>query len=85
MERRKYIVSKDQKTGLWYAHLQGYAYIPVNGSFSEKKSESMEYAKMYNGLRHRVEEIEQKRKEKFEKEMENMEEVERYCAYMLAL
>lgn len=45
MERRKYIVSKNQKIGLWYAHLQGYTYIPVNGSFSEKKSESMEYAK----------------------------------------
>jgi hypothetical protein len=50
---------------MWYAHAKGYSYIPVFGSFSEKKSEAIEYAKMYNGLPHKVEEIERKRREKF--------------------
>ena len=67
---RRYTVSKDSKSGLWYAHMKGYAYVPICGSFSEKKSEAMEYAKMYSGLPHKVEEIEQKRKEKFQNEME---------------
>ena len=67
---KNYIVSKDNKSGLWYAHMRGYSYIPVSGSFSEKKSEAMEYAKMYNLLPNKVEEIEQRRKEKFLKEME---------------
>lgn len=65
-----YIVSKDTKSGMWYAHHRNYSYIPVSGSFSEKKSEAMEYAKMYNGLPHKVEEIEQKRYEKWKREME---------------
>lgn len=66
MERTKaYTVSKDTKSGLWYAHARGYAYIPVAGSFSEKKSEAMEYAKMHNLLPNKVEEIERKRKEAF--------------------
>ena len=59
-----YTVSKDSKTGLWYAHMEGFAYIPVSGSFCEKKSEAREYAKMYMGLQHKVEEIE-KKKEKY--------------------
>ena len=46
----RYVVSKDSKSGLWYAHAEGYAYIPVAGSFSEKKSDAMEYAKMMNLL-----------------------------------
>lgn len=57
MERR-YTVSKDGKTGLWYAHMKGYANVPIFGSFSEKKSEAMEYAKMYDSLPHRVNQIE---------------------------
>jgi len=66
MERnRKYTVSKDSKSGLWYAHMKGYAYIPVFGSFSKKKSEAMEYAKMYNLLPNKVEQIEKKRKAEF--------------------
>ncbi len=75
---RMYTVSKDTKSGLWYAHAKGYAYIPVFGSLSEKKSEAMEYAKMYNNLPNKVEEIEQKRREKFEKEMELTEAEERW-------
>ena len=60
-----YTVSKDQKSGLWYAHAKGYEHIPVFGSFSRNKREAMEYAKMYNNLPSRVEEIERKRKESF--------------------
>lgn len=64
MERR-YTVSKDQKSGLWYAHQKGYGYIPIAGSFSRNKSEAMEYAKMYDNLPHKVDEIERKRKAEF--------------------
>lgn len=63
-----YTVSQDKKSGLWYAHKKGYSYIPVAGSFSEKKSEAMEYAKMFNGLPHKVVEIENKRRKEFLKE-----------------
>ena len=44
-------------------HTKRFAYIPVSGSFSEKKTEVNEYAKMYNNLPNMVEQIEQKRKE----------------------
>lgn len=67
---RNYIVSKDSKSGLWYAHMKEFPYVPVFGSFSEKKTEAMEYAKMYNGLPNKVEEIEQRRKEKIKMKME---------------
>lgn len=60
--KRLYVVSQDSKTGLWYAHMVGYPYIPVIGSFSEKKSDAMQYARMMNYLPNRVEEIERKRK-----------------------
>lgn len=62
---RNYAVSKDIKSGLWYAHAKGYAYIPIAGSFSENKSEAMEYAKMYNLLPNKVDQIEQRRKAAF--------------------
>lgn len=64
-----YIVSKDAKSGMWYAHHRNYYYIPVSGSFSEKKSEAMEYAKMYNGLPNKVAMIEEKRHDKWIREM----------------
>ena len=67
---KKYIVSQDKKTGLYYAHQKDFDYIPVSSSFSKKRTEAMEYAKMYNNLPNKVEEIEQSRKEQFEKEME---------------
>lgn len=70
---KNYIVSQDRKSGLWYAHMRGYQHVPVSGSFSEKRRDAAEYAKMYNGLPHRVEEIERKRREAFEKEMEKPE------------
>jgi hypothetical protein len=66
-----YTVSKDTKSGLWYAHKKGFPNIPVAGSFSEKKSEALEYAKMYNNLPHKVEQIEENRKKVFHKEMED--------------
>lgn len=61
-----YTVSKDSKTGMWYAHLDGFAYVPVAGSFCEKKADAREYAKMMNGLPHRVEQIEQRRRAEWE-------------------
>lgn len=64
-----YTVSKDSKSGLWYAHHKNYSYIPVSDSFSEKKSEAMEYAKMYNGLPHKAEQIEERRKQKWMEEL----------------
>ena len=62
-----YTVSKDILSGMWYAHHRNYSYIPVVGSFSERKSDAMEYAKMMNYLPNRVEEIEQRKHEAFER------------------
>lgn len=67
---KEYIVSQDKKTGLYYAHQKGFSYIPISGSFSKKRTEAMEYAKMYNNLPNKAEEIEQRRKKRFEREME---------------
>lgn len=67
---KKYVVSKDTKSCLWYAHREDLPHVPISGSFSEKKSESKEYAKMYMGLQNKVEQIEERRREKFMKEME---------------
>ena len=67
---KKYIVSKDKKSGLWYAHRENLPHVPIAGSFSEKKSDAREYAKMYMGLQNKVEQIEECRREKFMKEME---------------
>ena len=35
--KRTYTVSKDEKSGLWYAHKVGFPWIPVFGSFSKSK------------------------------------------------
>lgn len=56
-----YTVSQDSKSGLWYGHMKGFPYIPCFGSFCEKKSDAKEYAKMYNGLPHKVNEVEKRR------------------------
>lgn len=32
-----YVVSKDEKSGLWYAHKAGYTWIPCLGSFGSKQ------------------------------------------------
>ncbi len=39
-----------QKDGMWYAHMCGYSYIPVFGSFSESKRQAMEWAAASMGL-----------------------------------
>ena len=82
---KNYTVSKDSKSGMWYAHHKKFPYIPVSGSFSERKSEAMEYAKMYNLQPNKVEDIEQKRKEKFQKEMELTEAEEIQIRALLAM
>lgn len=41
---RLYEVSRDEKSGLYYIHTKGYPYIPVLGSFTEKKSEATKLA-----------------------------------------
>ena len=80
---KKYIVSQDKKTGLYYAHQKGFGYVPVFGSFSKKRTEAIEYAKMYNNLPNKVEEIEQSRKEQFEKEMELTSAEEKWIESLL--
>jgi hypothetical protein len=35
--KRTYTVSKDEKSGLWYAHKAGFSWIPIFGSFSKNK------------------------------------------------
>lgn len=49
-----YTVSKDQQSGLWYAHRVGFPYIPVFGSFSKRKSVAMQYACMMEGKPHKL-------------------------------
>lgn len=64
---KNYTVSKDTKSGMWYAHHKNFINIPVSGSFSGKRADAMEYAKMMNYLPNKVEEIEQRKHEAFEK------------------
>ena len=66
--RRHYVVSQDPESGCWYCHSEGYSYIPVFGSISEKKSEAAEFAKMMNGLPNKVEEIYKRRRAEWERE-----------------
>ena len=42
--KRTYVISRDEKTGLWYAHKVGYPRIPVYGSFSKSKRIAQKYA-----------------------------------------
>lgn len=48
--RRTYIVSKDEKSGMWYAHMVGFSYIPVWGSFSKSKRKAQKHAADCMGL-----------------------------------
>ena len=64
---KNYTVSKDTKSGMWYAHHKNFINIPVSGSFLEKKIDAMEYAKMMNYLPNKVEEIERWKHEAFMK------------------
>ena len=42
-----------QKDGIWYAHMVGYSYIPVFGSFSEKRTDALKWAAASMGLTYR--------------------------------
>lgn len=50
MSAPKYIVSKDQKSGLWYVHMKGFSYVPVFGSFRKSKRAAQRIAKQRNEL-----------------------------------
>lgn len=47
---RFYVVSKDKDSGLFYIHQEGYAWIPVLGSFTESKAEAQKQAAAYSGF-----------------------------------
>ena len=64
-----YTVSRDPKSGLYYAHHKKTPAIPVSGSLSEKQSEAREYARMYNMQPNKVQQIEDRRKAEFMKEI----------------
>lgn len=50
--KKIYVVSKDKDSGLYYAHLKGYSYIPVFGSFGSKAhAERSAAEKMYLSLK----------------------------------
>ena len=48
--KRTYTVSRDNKSGLWYAHKVGFSYIPVLGSFSRSKRTAQKYASDCMGI-----------------------------------
>ena len=62
---KKYVVSYDQNSKQYYAHMEGYNYIPVSGSFCEKRRNALEDAKMMMCLPNRVQQIEYKKREAF--------------------
>ena len=63
---KNYTISNDHGD-VWYAHMIGYDYIPVLGSFGTKW-EAQQYARMYNNLTNKVTEIEAKRRVAYERE-----------------
>ena len=46
----EYVVSQHRESGLWYAHMEGYSYIPVLGSFSETRAGAVEWAAASMGM-----------------------------------
>ena len=42
--KRTYTVSKDERSGLWYAHKAGFSRIPVFRSFSKSKRAAQKHA-----------------------------------------
>jgi hypothetical protein len=42
--KKTYAVSKDEKSGLWYAHKTGFPWIPVFGSFRKSKKAAQRVA-----------------------------------------
>lgn len=47
---RRYTVSQDKETGLWYAHRTGFDWIPVFGSFSNTRRQAQKHAADMMGL-----------------------------------
>lgn len=47
-KKKYYVVSKDEKSGLYYIHLEGYNYIPVFDSFRKTKRAAQALAKKRN-------------------------------------
>ena len=45
-----YTVSRDEKSGLWYVHLEGFPYVPVFGSFCNTKRAAQRIARERNQL-----------------------------------
>ena len=45
-----YTVSRDEKSGLWYVHLEGFPYVPVFGSFRKTKRAAQRIARESNQL-----------------------------------
>lgn len=50
VERGMYVVSRDDKSGMWYVHLEGFAYVPVFGSFRRSKRAAQRIATERNML-----------------------------------
>jgi len=50
LKSEKYVVSKDEKTGMWYVHLEGFAYVPVFGSFRKSKRAAQKIANDSNAM-----------------------------------
>ena len=51
--KKAYTVSKDKKTGLWYAHKIGFSYIPVmseRGTFHKTKKGALQVCADMMGL-----------------------------------
>jgi hypothetical protein len=42
--KRYYTVSKEEKSGMWYAHKAGFPWIPVLGTFSKTKRAAQKHA-----------------------------------------
>ena len=47
---RSYAVSRDKGSGLWYVHQEGYAWLPVFGSFTKSRAEAQRQAALYSGF-----------------------------------
>lgn len=45
-----YMVSRDEKSGMWYVHLEGFPYVPVFGSFRKTKRAAQRIARERNQL-----------------------------------
>lgn len=46
----RYVVSKDQNSGMWYVHLEGFPYVPIFGSFRRSKRAADSIARERNAF-----------------------------------